>query len=77
MNGEEQIAEFEAVIKATAGKEDIVNRWARRGVISEAGQNLSYLKRRIIALWPNRKTQKDDIIRAVGYIRKLRPIFDA
>ena len=77
--GNKRIDDFEKVLYLTHYKKDVVSKWARRGVQSEAYMNMSYLKRRIKTLWPERNKVgiRVDIKCAINYIRRLKNIVNA
>lgn len=75
-SGDKKVDEMEEVVRLTEDKTDVVSYWARRGVKSEAGTNISYLKRRIeyIKLEP---VDLEDLKRCQDYLDRLNPIFEA
>lgn len=73
----QRIEDFNTVLTKTHGKDDPVNYWARRAVISEAMMNIAYLKRRIIQMRTESPRPVNDIKRAIGFIRELQPIADS
>ena len=76
--GDKRIDDFENVLYLTHCKTDVVSMWARGGVQSEACMNMSYLKRRLKTIWPERRKVgiRADIKRIIKYIRRLKPIAD-
>ena len=84
-DAEERIREYEEIIWLTYYKVyDLTNRWARIGVQSQAMVDSSYLKRRVVALWPYRHgniigkaENRDKIHRAIKYLRRLKVVCNA
>lgn len=70
------LVEYKKVIEQTEGKEDTVSRWARRGVLSEARCNISYLKRRLNSLYAEFPLPKGKIADAERYIQQLELIIE-
>ena len=84
-DADKRIEEFEKVIYRTHYRMyDVVNRHARRGVQSLAMTDSSYLKRRVVALWPYRHgdglasvENRGKIRKAIKYLKKLKRIYTA
>ena len=73
---QEKIAEMVQVLAETEGKTDLMSKWARTGVKSEAGMNIAYLKRRLDSLYEEYDAE-EQIERAEGFIKQLTPIYEA
>ena len=84
--GEERIEEFEEVIYRThySTGYNVVDRYARNGAKSNAMMDSSYLKRRVVALWPyrhgtivGREENRDKIRKAIKYLKRLKRVINA
>lgn len=75
MNPQEKINQMKQVMADTEGKTDLVSQWARKGVKSEAGSNISYLQRRLNDLYADFPHDVATINNAEEYIKQLTPIF--
>ena len=76
MKSQEKIDEMRQVLVQTEGKTDLVSKWARTGVKSEAGMNIAYLKRRLDQM-ECELGNDSDINRALSFIDQLTPIYEA
>ena len=70
-----KIRDMKQVISDTEGKTDLVSKWARQGVKSEAGMNIAYLKRRLDTLNKDVSLFQSDITKVENFIKQLEPIY--
>ena len=78
---EERLGDYEKVIYLTHYRMyNVTNKWARRDIQSQAMTDSSYLKRRVVTLWPHRHTSienRDKICKAIKYLKRLKGMYNA